>query len=185
MDSLLRGYPLPPEIRERIDGEIRIERAPAPNRPLSTGQQGFRRQGNEPSSERYAQQAPPFENEPMRRYPEPAMPGRGRNGLQPMKIYPYGVARNRLVQAARRLAVPATIVDQPGEADVLVTLRSYYRKRQRTISDAENRSIPIYVLRSNTVNQMQQFLGDLFNLYTDEQGNVAIDAVVEETRWRN
>jgi glycerophosphoryl diester phosphodiesterase len=99
-----------------------------------------------------------------------------------MRVYPYGVARNRLSQAARRLGVPAIIVDQPGEADVLVTLRSYYRKRQRTIMDAENRNVPIYVLRSNTVNQMQQFLGDLFNLYADELNNGRMDSVVDETR---
>ena len=65
---------------------------------------------------------------------------------------------------------------------MLVTLRSYYRKRQRTISDAENRNIPIYVLRSNTVNQMQQFLGDLFNLFVDEISGGGMDSVVEETR---
>ena len=89
--------------------------------------------------------------------------------MQTIRIYPYGVARNRLFQAARRLGVPAIIVDQPGDADVLVTLRSYYRKRQRTITEAENRNVPIYVLRSNTINQMQQFLGDLFNLF-DRRG---------------
>ena len=85
-----------------------------------------------------------------------------------MRIYPYGVARNRLSQAARRLGVPAVIVDEPSQADVLVTLRSYYRKRMQTIMEAEQRNVPIYVLRSNTVNQMQQFLGDLFNLYADD-----------------
>ncbi len=68
------------------------------------------------------------------------------------------------MQAAKRLGVPAVVANDPGEADVLVTLRSYYRKRQHTIVDAENRGMPIYVLRANTINQMQQFLGDLFNL---------------------
>jgi hypothetical protein len=62
-----------------------------------------------------------------------------------------------------------------------VTLRSYYRKRQRTITDAENRNIPIYVLRSNTINQMQQFLGDLFNMYADELGGAEMASVIEET----
>ncbi len=47
VDGLLRGYPLPPEIRSRINGEIRIERAPAPARPPSAGQLGYRRQGAE------------------------------------------------------------------------------------------------------------------------------------------
>ena len=102
--------------------------------------------------------------------------------MQSMRIYPYGVARNRLSQAARRLGVPAIIVDEPGQADALVTLRSYYRKRMQTIMEAETRNIPIYVLRSNTVNQMQQFLGDLFNLYADDLSNAGLDSVLEETR---
>ena len=102
--------------------------------------------------------------------------------MQAVRIYPYGVARNRLGQAARRLSVPAVIVNDPGEADALVTLRSYYRKRQRTISDAENRNVPIYVLRANTVNQMQQFLSDLFDIPSDLPMNGSLDPVVQETR---
>ncbi len=92
------------------------------------------------------------------------------------------MARNRLNQAARRLAVPVVIVDQPGEADVLVTLRTYYRKRQQTIADAENRNLPIYVLRANTVNQIQQFLSDLFNLSFTTSGDGGTDPVLLETR---
>jgi stage III sporulation protein SpoIIIAA len=113
----------------------------------------------------------------------PSVPGYGRGpSLQTVRIYPYGVARNRLSQAARRLNVPAVIVDEPAEFDVLVTLRSYYRKRQRTIMDAEGRGVPIYVLRANTVNQMQQFLGDLFNLSMDTSSDPALEPVWEETQ---
>jgi stage III sporulation protein SpoIIIAA len=189
VDALLRGYPLPPELRSRIDGDIRIERAPAP-RPQGSGQQGYRRQSGEfaqnressanaynPRYERSdsaASTSTAFHSEPS------ARPGRDR--MQSMRIYPYGVARNRLSQAARRLGVPAIIVDEPGQADALVTLRSYYRKRMQTIMEAETRNIPIYVLRSNTVNQMQQFLGDLFNLYADDLSNAGLDSVLEETR---
>ncbi len=105
-----------------------------------------------------------------------------RADLQPVRIYPYGVARNRLSQAARRLGVPVIIVTDAGSAQVLVTLRSYYRKRQHTITEAEQRNVPIYVLRSNTVNQIQQFLGDLFNLYLDEVGEAGNDVMLQETR---
>lgn len=182
VDSLLRGYPLPPEIRSRIDGDIRIERAQPPARTPSNGQQGYRRQSGEAEQRGYFRNAPePDANAELRGVPS-SRGMRDRSGLQTMRIYPYGVARNRLNQAARRLSVPALIVDQPGDADVLVTLRSYYRKRQRTITDAENRNVPIYVLRSNTVNQMQQFLGDLFNLYADDLNSAGMDTVVEETR---
>lgn len=181
VDALLRGYPLPPEIRSRINGEIRIERAPAPARSSGNGQQGYRRQSAEHTPQSLAA-ASEFEPYSPAHRPATGTGVRDRSGLQTMRVYPYGVARNRLTQAARRLSVPVIIVDQPSDADVLVTLRAYYRKRQRTITDAENRNIPIYVLRSNTVNQMQQFLGDLFNLYSDEVSGAGVDSAVEETR---
>jgi len=182
VDALLRGYPLPPEIRSRIDGEILLERPPAAARQTSSTAQGYRRQGYDA--------APPLSQSPDRavqqgsfaRTEDSGRRASGRSGLQTVRIYAYGVARNRLSQAISRLGVPALIVDQPGEADVLVTLRAYYRKRQRTIVDAENRGVPIYVLRANTVNQMQQFLSDLFNLYAEAGGESGMDSVMQETR---
>jgi stage III sporulation protein SpoIIIAA len=182
VDGLLRGYPLPPEIRSRLDGDIRIERAPAPARPVAFGQQGYRRQSAEVPQERSMMPLERAESQPAAPRFESGASGRDRNSLQPIRIYPYGVARNRLSQAARRLGVPALIVDDAGEANVLVTLRAYYRKRQRTIVEAEQRNVPIYVLRSNTVNQMQQFLGDLFNLYADEGGGAGLDTALQETQ---
>jgi stage III sporulation protein SpoIIIAA len=179
VDALLRGYPLPPEIRSRVDGQIRIERAAA--RPPGAGQQGYRRQAGEAVKEHFSPGQPGYGEGQ----------GRGDNGSRTvresgsqatMRIYPYGVARNRLQQAVKRLGVAALIVNEPGDADVLVTLRSYYRKRQRTVVDAERRNVPIYVLRANTVNQMQQFLSDLFNLYAEETGEAGLDPALQETR---
>ncbi len=188
VDSLLRGYPQPAEIRTRLEnGEIRIERAPVPTRAQqAAGVQGMRRQTGEMQGER-GQPATGAKVSPY---------GHGDNGggeeggdmpaahrsFQPVRVYPYGVARNRLSQAARRLSVPVVIVNEPGDADVLVTLRSYYRKRQRTITDAENRNMPIYVLRANTINQMQQFLSDLFSLSVDAAGEAGLEPVIEETQ---
>jgi stage III sporulation protein SpoIIIAA len=186
VDALLRGYPLPPELRSRINGDIRIERAPAPTRAQGSGQQGYRRQnentpGREGTTDYYNSRSDPGAAAATAFHSD--VPVRTRSDrVQSMRIYPYGVARNRLSQAARRLGVPAVIVDEPGQADALVTLRSYYRKRMQTIMEAESRNVPIYVLRSNTVNQMQQFLGDLFNLYADDLSNAGMDSVLEETR---
>ena len=185
VDALLRGYPMPPEIRSRLDGEIRIEKPPMPAaKPQGFGGQGYRRR-ERPNG---------YESSPEGDYPaSTGNVGReviysgDRRKLQAVRIYPFGVARNRLHQAAKRLGVPIVVVNDFGEADVLVTLRSYYRKRQRPIMDAERRNMPIYVLRSNTINQMQQFLTDLFNLYADvsvhEETRAAIDTVLNGERW--
>jgi len=198
VDALLRGYPLPPEIRSRQpDGEIKIERPPASIRGPSAP--GFRRQANGSTTSDYARSQPRTAlgkagQESVNQF-EPPTPGEGRPTPKAIRIYPYGVARNRMAQAAKRLSVPAILVDDVGQADVLVTLRTYYRKRQRPITDAENRGISIYVLRANTINQMQQFLSDLFDVspiedYREEaniqalnETQAAIDAVLNGERW--
>jgi stage III sporulation protein SpoIIIAA len=199
VDSLLRGYPVPPDLRYRDEkGEIRTEKAPSPSRAAqSTHGQGFRRQGNGGMAERGRTPT----RQPSR---QPAGPGQpegeeqayteARQGHKAIRVYPYGVARNRLIQAAKRLGVPVLVADDVGEADILVTLRSYYRKRQRPVIDAEHRGMPVYVLRANTVNQMQQFLGDLFNLASEpveeqpgepalDETQAAINAVLNGERW--
>jgi stage III sporulation protein SpoIIIAA len=180
VDSLLRGYPLPPEVRSRIEsGEIRIEKAPAPANQLTRTGGGFRRGGSGQVSE-----VSPLDSGQSKRgaVQDGAVPDYSRSTLQTIRIYPYGVARNRLMQAAKRLGVPAVVVKDQVGADVLVTLRSYYRKRQRSIVDAENCSMPIYVLRSNTVNQMQRFLTDLFNLTAEAMGDPGVEPILHETQ---
>lgn len=84
--------------------------------------------------------------------------------LRAIKMYAYGIARNRLQQAAKRLRVPLEIVDDFGRADAVMTLKNYYRRRPKLIVDAERRGMPVYVLRANTVSQMENFIVDMFNL---------------------
>jgi stage III sporulation protein SpoIIIAA len=198
VDTFLRGYPTPPEIRSRDEkGAIRIEREAPPARPMAGsasagGTARFRPQAVDgPPRDRYGERPPRLGDYPApgalplgepRGVSRPVSPAtedsyqpRGRASAQLTRIYPYGVARNRLMQAAKRVGVPVLIVNDPNEANVLVTLRSYYRKRQRTIIDAENRGIPIYVLRANTVNQMQQFLGELFDITLDSSAYIETD----------
>jgi hypothetical protein len=198
VDSLLRGYPVPPDLRYRDEkGEIRTERAPQPTRVGQT-QQGFRRHGNGGPAERGrgpTRQPASRTSDPATQAGEETAPyAEGRQSHKAIQVYPYGVARNRLLQAAKRLGVPVLVAEDVGQADILVTLRSYYRKRQRPVLDAEQRGMPVYVLRSNTVNQMQQFLGDLFNLESEpieeqkgepglDETQAAINAVLNGERW--
>jgi len=181
VDALLRGYPLTPEIRTRdIDGKIQIEKAA----PVSTSRMDAKetktpRRGARQPVTQIEESTPHFDK--LSAMAEPRFePTRG--AMQTIKIYPYGVARNRLMQAAKRLGVPVIVVKEPTEADTLVTLRTYYRDRQQTILDAEHRGLPIYVLRSSTVGQMEQFLGDLFNVRGEQVASSEIDGVKEQTQ---
>ncbi len=97
-------------------------------------------------------------------YLEPKTMSQSEHSMSALHVYGYGVAQNRLRQAAQHLGVPVQLVDDLGKADVLLTLRSHYRKRPRVISDAERRGTSVYVLRANTVTQMERCLVDIFNL---------------------
>lgn len=210
VDSLLRGNPQPPEIRSRDEsGEIRIERA-ARTFSARRDPQGIRRQRLGETAEREPRPRGRSEHNPERyaeRYPEPynepdfedeEYPGfegpKEQRDHKLIRIFPYGVARNRLDQAAKRLGVPILVENDVNQAQVVVTLRTHFRKRQRPIIDAENRGTPIYVLRSNTINQMERFLSGLFNLepagpraHSEEealrQTQGAVDAVLNGERW--
>jgi stage III sporulation protein SpoIIIAA len=173
VDSMLRGRPMPPELRYRNDaGEIQIETLPLPSTRDQGREAGYRRQTALPSASPN-QVGLPYSPTP------PHMPG---TPLDTVRIYAYGVARNRLRQAAKRLRVPAVITDNLGDAEVLLTLRSYYRKRQKVIKDAENRRMPVYVLRSNTVNQMEGFLSELFNLDQIHMDDPSLEEALEEAQ---
>lgn len=185
VDSLLRGKPISPETRSRDEnGEIRITRSQKP--PIGRRDpQGFRRSSDKDGS------LLPTSAEST--YSETSTTERQQE-YEPIHIFPYGVARNRLSQAAKELGVPIIIEKDANRAQVVVTLRTHFRKRQRTIVDAENRGTPVYVLRSNTITQMQRFLSGLFNLTptgpraNDEEETLqntyeAINTVLNGERW--
>ena len=77
---------------------------------------------------------------------------------QPVRLYPFGINRDRLAQASRALNIPVLLTDDLDEADALLTLKSHFRKQTGLVRQARASGVPIYVLRSNTVAQMQQSL---------------------------
>jgi len=188
VDSLLRDAAIPPEIRTRDEsGEIVIEKAPQPKVRGEATKTPPLRTRRQPVSVPAAVSAPDNGSTPLM---QSAQLGAR---LQTIRVFAYGVARNRLQQAAKRLGVPAVVVTDVSEADVLVTLRTYYRNREHTIIDAESRGMPIYVLRANSVSQVEQFMSDLYNLTEHaprdnmedvrDQTQQAISAVLNGERW--
>ncbi|MCC6146524.1 MAG: AAA family ATPase [Anaerolineaceae bacterium] len=173
VDALVRGLPPLPEIRFRDeDGKVQV-RKPTPPQFMQarTPQQGLRRSTSANNMSGFAHTSaasgtdagspqPAGEGDNFQPVPQPEPGGK----LNTVRIYPYGVARNRLIQAAKRLGVPAVIVRDLETAQMLMTLRTYYRSHEQPILNAEERGVPIYVLRANTVSQMEQALLDIFNL---------------------
>jgi len=188
VDSLLRGVPVPPELRTRdAEGKILIEKAaPRPERSVEGRKMEAREVVKAPRRGRQTPTPPQPESASEGLNPRSdslsanQTPAILTSPLQTVRVYAYGVARNRLMQAAKRLGVPAVIVTDVDEADALVTLRTYYRNREQTVMDAEHRGLPIYVLRANSVAQVEQFLGDLYNLTEQQHPRDRMDGVREE-----
>ncbi|HET6380676.1 MAG TPA: R3H domain-containing nucleic acid-binding protein [candidate division Zixibacteria bacterium] len=86
---------------------------------------------------------------------------------RPLSLFAFGVSRKRLEQAVREMGVPVTAARELDEADAVVTLRNYYRRKPSALREAESNGIPIYVLKTNTMQQMESLLASLFDLETD------------------
>jgi stage III sporulation protein SpoIIIAA len=168
VDLMLRGVELRPEIRRRgPGGEVIVEEAAPPPAFARRGNNRASRSGSgeyRPVRGRNGNHVP--EQAPVR---EPASPAEAQQVKAPtlqqvVSVYPYGIARNRLIESARKFGLRLTVVDSLDGADVLLTLKNFYRRRPRLVVDAERNGTPIYVLRSNTVTQIENFLVDYFDL---------------------
>jgi stage III sporulation protein SpoIIIAA len=96
--------------------------------------------------------------------------------LPTLRVFPFGISRKRLEQAIRELQLPVIVARDVEEADVVMTLRSEYRQKTGAIREAEERAMPIYVLKSNTILQMQASLTSIFSLEVDPR-----EAAMRET----
>ncbi len=191
VDALLRGRPLTPEVRFLDDkGEIHIQKTVDSARPNQFGNYDRERERTrKPRTQEWSEPRPPFTPGASSGGGASGLPD-GRNGLserdtapieggngsrdagtagerKTVRIYPYGVGQNRLRSAVSSLNVPVQIVDTLSGADVIMTLKNYYRQQPQLLVDAERRNIPIYILRSNTVTQMEQCLADIFHMQSE------------------
>ncbi|MFN2136982.1 MAG: AAA family ATPase, partial [Candidatus Promineifilaceae bacterium] len=181
VDAMLRGEPLDLELRYRdANGDLLMEQQRViSSSPAVTGRRGGRnvRNGSGNGSARstrsrssggsHSEETASEGSLPQKRSAyEPVSQEYEESGRQQKKlrVFAYGVARNRLKDAAKRLGVNVSLVDSLADADVLVTLKSYYRRRRRLISDAEQLQRPIYILRANTITQMERFLAEVMDL---------------------
>jgi stage III sporulation protein SpoIIIAA len=145
VDALLRGRSHPPEMRYRDEsGQVQVEKATTAL-PLQP------------------------EKAPLR-----TAPVRQQAPSRVLRVYAYGVGKNRLRQAAQNLHLPVELVVDVERADAVMTLKNYYRRRPQPLNDAERRGVPIYVLRSNTVSQIESCLADIFGLDVTELDPMAI-----------
>ena len=184
VDAILRGNPPRVEVRRRDEhGDVTVVSAEDQRRNPTLPQRqsaatGANRRGIVDISTRQSGPQPADRDEAARPLdadafvPDgsppaaaglaPALPrGRGVEG-KPLRLYPFGVSRNRLESAIAQTGVPAVIVRDQRDADMVITLKNYFRQKPQPLREAESRGTPVYVLRSNTATQMEHVLEGLF-----------------------
>ena len=163
IDAMLRGYDPRPETRQLgREGRIEIVDEPREEREASRtsprtppdgagsweiGLPAHRRGGGHVRDEQPTERVPSerrFQREASR---EPVV-----------KVLPFGISRTRLEQAVRGTGMNVEIVASPHDADAVITMRAYYRRKPQAIREAEERALPIYIIKTNTSYQMEQVL---------------------------
>jgi stage III sporulation protein SpoIIIAA len=156
VDELLRGGAPDSELRNRDDdGQIHTETVARPLRNGNGEQASFggRRNGSQRSDR----------GERNGRSQRQSTASSG-NGRPAQRIYPFGISRDRLERAIAHLHVPATIVREMTEATLVMTAKNFYRQGSQRVREAEERGVPVYVLRNNTSAQIERQLADIFNI---------------------
>ena len=145
VDSILRGQPDHDEVRTRADGDkVQIKEL----------------QTERPSS------AAPREFEPRERWSPAEGPA--------LSIFPFGISRSRLEQAIRQVRVPVTIVNNVEDAGLVLTLKSHYRRKAPAVRDAEMAGVPVYVLKNNTIAQMEGALAGIYEIGHSERDSETV-----------
>ena len=181
VDAILRGQPLAAQLRSLNEqSEIAVSlAAPAVEEsghpvPVAAPRRSQRREFDVDLLEEEEPEPPPQRDRVSALNPLEPRP----TARKPLRIYGYGVTQNRVEMAARDLHLPVEMTKDLREANAVLTLKNYYRKKPGVIQDAEEAGIPVYVLKSNTVVQIQQSLVNLFDLDVPPD---PVDAAMVET----
>ncbi len=84
--------------------------------------------------------------------------------IKSMRVYPFGVNRERLADAARMLRVPVVITANERDADAIITIKNYYKRQPERLQQAEQDRKLIIILKNNTVMQMQHAMARIFDI---------------------
>lgn len=149
VDRFLRGNPPRPEIRVRnAHGHVEVVQ---PTDIQNNPEEAVRRMGHE-------HHVPP--------------PGKPLPSI--VKLFPYGVSRNRLEKAIRELRVPAYITKDANDADVVIALKAHYRREPAKLTELSERQLPTFVVRSNTYAQIASVMREIFNLDSGSEEEAAL-----------
>ncbi len=96
-----------------------------------------------------------------------------------LRLFPYGISRNRLERAIRELRVPVQITKFMDDADMIITTKAQQRREPRVLHQAEETGKPLHILRSNTVSQIASCLREIFKITDTSEEEEALSETEE------
>ncbi|AII42424.1 ATPase AAA [Synechococcus sp. KORDI-100] len=155
VDLLLRGQlPLAQERELTVDGSVQLVDPPAPNRPRRPvlaavpmpPPDGSRAEGSPPS---------------------PASSSLDVVSSDDLQVFCCGLSVANVDQAIRRRCWPVQVVEDLGEADVVLSVRQGLGREPRVRRQARDLRVPILVIKSDTLAQIERALERLLSRRAD------------------
>ncbi len=171
VDRMLRGVQVAPEIRT-LDERGNVSRT-RPTALATGGPAGRRTERFEPLTEADGDHSPASGAESGAAL-EQTTPTR------PTHIMPYGVNKGRLQQVVASSGLAIEIVEGIKSADLVLTTKNYYRRRTAALRSAEQQGKPVYVLRRNTLSQIEQFIKAIARQNGRSQQSTAVLSALSE-----
>ena len=212
VDQWLRGYPITPVLRSLSEeGEVVEQQGdPRPNsNPPAPWVQDFggrsqeyerggrrsdRRQGRQMAQ---APTPPPryqqnyledlgysSNGEGAESSSEPGSPDENGSRTLEAQVFLFGVSRDKLESAQAEAGLNVAVVNELRRASLVLTTKTHYRRGAQLVRSAEATGTPVYVLRKNTLPQLQDFLRTLAKeqgIQVRGGGRLREDAASKET----
>jgi stage III sporulation protein SpoIIIAA len=175
VDLLLRGQPTHPQVRElggdgrlvlRDDGPARPSPTPAwatPRPPAWATAVAPRRPGPAPLA--VVPLPDPAAPRPAAASAAPAVPA--------LRVFGVGLAAEQLEEAVRRRQLPVQVVEEPEQADAVLSVRGQLGLDPELRRQARDLGLPILVIKSDTPHQLQRAMERL--LERRQGGGGAVD----------
>ncbi|MFH0702931.1 MAG: AAA family ATPase [bacterium] len=155
VDHILRNYPIKPEIR-KIDyqGQIIEIKSKITESVIETSRKDF-------DFEKYLIKETEI--------------------IQDLKrIYIYAVSRTIVDKVTERFNLNVEVTRNIDEADLILSHKGYAKNSAKILNIAKNYSLPVYLVKSNTMPQIQKVLKEIFNIQ-DMPGDEIKTAYFDET----
>ena len=173
VDRILRGQRPRPEIRVRNPyGEIEIVQR-EPGTAVAAAERTWSGHGEDDQTDVGAG----VTEDPDDRYEQEARRRRNdrsqslRRTPRTLRVFPYGVNRSRLDRAILEGGLPAVVSRDIKDADIVIALKSSFRKEPLKMREGAARNLPTYIIKSNTYAQIATAMRDAFQAGPLEKGD--------------